>query len=82
MNIIPTYLLLEVIRDSAGQWDTRRIDLELGNRGAHIGSEILSDLRRIAQEGLMWEDDSEPRGTGPRWHLTDPGQGILMSPEG
>lgn len=80
MNIIPTRLALEVIRDGAGQWDTRRIDLELGKRGARIEAGILADLRKLADRQLIEEDNSEPRGTGPRWRLTDVGAAWLEVP--
>ncbi|MFD7288495.1 hypothetical protein [Streptomyces sp. NPDC059863] len=77
MNIIPTRSILEVVRDGAGRWDTRSIDLELGRRGARIETGILVDLRRLADQHLIQEDDTEPRGTGPRWHLTDLGAAWL-----
>jgi hypothetical protein len=77
MNIILTRMLLEVIRDGGGLWDTRSIDLELGRRGAHIESGILADLRRLADQHLIQEDNSEPRGTGPRWLLTSLGASWL-----
>ncbi|MFC9093168.1 hypothetical protein [Streptomyces sp. NPDC057072] len=73
MNIIPTRSVLEVVRDGAGRWDTRSIDLELGRRGARIETGILADLRQLAAQDLIQEDDTEPRGTGPRWRLTDLG---------
>ncbi|MCL7382129.1 hypothetical protein [Streptomyces sp. 35G-GA-8] len=73
MNGIPTRSILEVVRDGAGRWDTRSIDLELGRRGARIQTGILADLRRLADQHLIQEDDTEPQGTGPRWHLTDLG---------
>lgn len=79
VNIIPTRLALEVIRDGDGRWDTRTIDLELGRRGAHIEGGILSDLRKLADQGLIQEDSDEPRGTGPRWHLTTLGSSWLES---
>lgn len=80
MNSIPTRLLLEVVRDGDGRWDTRTIDLELGRRGAHIEGGILADLRQIADQHLIQEDNSEPRGTGPRWKLTGLGASWLESP--
>ena len=80
MNVIPTRLALEVVRDGAGQWDTRTIDLELGRRGAYIESGIMADLRKLADRQLIQEDDSQPRGTGPRWRLTDLGAAWLESP--
>ncbi|WP_140394454.1 hypothetical protein [Streptomyces recifensis] len=84
MNNIPTRAYLEVVRDGAGRWDTRSIDLELGRRGAHIDTGILVDLRHLADQHLIQEDDTEPRGTGPRWRLTDLGAAWLdraASPE-
>lgn len=63
-------MILEVIRDGGGRWDTRSIDLELGRRGAQIESGILSDLRRLADQYLIREDGAAPQRTGPRWHLT------------
>ncbi|MFK0288803.1 hypothetical protein ACIQVL_51305 [Streptomyces sp. NPDC090499] len=77
MNTIPTRSILEVVRDGAGRWDTRSIDLELGKRGAHIETGILADLRHLADQQLIREDDTEPRGTGPRWHLTELGAAWL-----
>ena len=77
MNNIPTRLALEVVRDGGGRWDTRAIDLALGRRGAHIERGIIADLRRLADQGLIQEDDSEPKGTGPRWSLTDLGAAWL-----
>lgn len=73
MNNIPTRLALEVVRDGAGRWDTRTIDLELGRRGAQIETGITADLRRLADRDLIRADESEPKGTGPRWSLTDLG---------
>ncbi|MYV37364.1 hypothetical protein GT030_00365 [Streptomyces sp. SID1328] len=66
-----------MVRDGAGRWDTRSIDLELGRRGAHIETGILIDLRHLADQHLIQEDDTEPRGTGPRWRLTDLGAAWL-----
>jgi hypothetical protein len=80
MNLIPTRLVLEIIRDGGGRWDTRMVDLELGRRGAHIESGITADLRQLADRHLIQEDNSEPRGTGPRWRLTDLGAAWLESP--
>ncbi|HET6482621.1 MAG TPA: hypothetical protein VFG35_21665 [Actinoplanes sp.] len=80
MNNIPIRLALEVVRDGAGQWDTRRIDLELGKRGARIEAGILADLRKLADRQLIEEDNAEPRGTGPRWRLTSVGVAWLESP--
>ena len=80
MNIIPIRLVLEVIRDGGGQWDTRTIDLELGRRGARIETGIMDDLRRLVDQNLIQADDSEPKGTGPRWRLTDLGLGWLQEP--
>jgi hypothetical protein len=77
MNNIPTRLALEVVRDGGGRWDTRTIDLELGRRGARIEAGIIADLRRLANQDLIKRDDSEPRGTGPRWSLTDLGAAWL-----
>lgn len=79
MNVIQTRLLLEVVRDGGGRWDTRTIDLELGRRGAHIEGDILADLRRISNQHLIQEDNSEPRGTGPRWKLAGLGAAWLES---
>jgi hypothetical protein len=79
MNIIPTRLVLEVVRDGGGRWDTRTIDLELGRRGAHVESGITADLRKAADQDLIQEDHSEPRGTGPRWRLTALGAAWLES---
>ncbi|MFG1672705.1 hypothetical protein [Micromonospora sp. NPDC049282] len=78
MNNIPTRLALEVVRDGGGRWDTRAIDLELGRRDARIETGILADLRRLADLNLIQADDSEPKGTGPRWSLTDLGAAWLM----
>lgn len=77
VNAIPVRLALEVIRDGAGRWDTRTIDLELGRRGAHIESGIVADLRQIAAEGLIREWAGEDTGTGPRWSLTEQGTAWL-----
>jgi len=82
MNVIPTRMALEVIRDGGGRWDTRTIDLELGRRGAQIDSGILADLRELAAQNLVKEDNSEPRGTGPRWRLTEVGVAWLESHSG
>jgi len=48
VNNLPTRLVLEVIRDGSGRWDTRTIDLELGRRGARIDCAITADLRQLA----------------------------------
>jgi hypothetical protein len=73
VNDLPIRLVLEVIRDGDGRWDTRAVDLELGRRGALIETGILGDLRQLAAGGLIQEDNSEPHGTGPRWRLTASG---------
>lgn len=80
VNIIPTRLALEVVRDGGGRWDTRTIDLELGRRGARIETGIIADLRQLADRNLIQEDNAEPRGTGPRWRLTELGAAWLDSP--
>ena len=80
MNLIPIRLVLEIVRDGGGRWDARTIDLELGRRGAHIESGIMADLRKLADRHLIQEDNSEPRGTGPRWRLTDLGAAWLEAP--
>lgn len=77
VNNVPTRLVLEVIRDGSGRWDTRTIDLELGRRGARIDCAITADLRQLADRHLIQEDNTEPRGTGPRWHLTNIGAAWL-----
>ncbi|MBD0841181.1 hypothetical protein [Streptomyces sp. TRM68416] len=82
MNIIPTRLALQVIRDGDGLWDTRTIDLELGRRGACIEGSVLPDLRQLAERLLIQEDSSEPHGTGPRWRLTALGAAWLESNAG
>ena len=79
MNDIPTRVVLEVVRDGGGRWDTRTIDLELGRRGARIETGILADLRHVAQAGLIEQDHSQPRGTGPRWRLTELAAAWLQS---
>lgn len=79
MNVIPTRLALEVVRDGDGRWDTRTIDLELGRRGAHIESGILADLRRLAERDMIREDNAASHGTGPLWRLTDRGAAWLES---
>lgn len=70
MNVIPTRMALEVIREGGGRWDTRTIDLELGRRGAYIERGILADLRQLAAQQLIEEDTIDSTGTGPRWRLT------------
>jgi hypothetical protein len=79
MNVIPTRLALEVIRDGEGRWDTRTIDLELGRRGAHIEAGILADLRRLSKRHLIQADETDPMGIGPRWRLTKLGADWLSS---
>lgn len=76
-NEVSTRVVLEVVRDSAGLWDTRTIDLELSRRGAVIRRGILGDLRRFRDRGLVREDTGMPRRTGPRWHLTESGKDLL-----
>ncbi|WP_446209824.1 hypothetical protein [Micromonospora sp. IBSANI012] len=61
MNVIPTRLALEVVRDGGGRWDTRTVDLELGRCGAHIESGVIADLRRLAERNLIQEDNTDPR---------------------
>lgn len=77
MNVIPTQLALEVIRDGGGKWDARTIDFELGRRGAHVETGIMADLRRLAEEGLVREQPGGKAGTGPRWGLTEQGMAWL-----
>jgi DNA-binding HxlR family transcriptional regulator len=70
-------MVLEVIRDGGGRWDTRTIDLELGRRGAYIEQGILADLRELADKNLIEENNDVHVGTGPRWRLTEFGAAQL-----
>jgi hypothetical protein len=51
VNDIPTRLVLEVVRDGGGRWDTRTIDLELGRRGA-------GPRWRLTELGAAWLQSS------------------------
>lgn len=75
MNAIPARLVLEVVRDGAGHWDTRTIDLELERLDAYIESAVLPGLRKLASPNLIEED----KGTSSRWRLTDRGASWLDS---
>jgi len=82
MMDLPINLALAVIQEGAGEWDTRRIDLELGLRGVAIESGILGDLRALREQGLIERVPSEQSSTGPCWRITPTGEQLLAAADG
>lgn len=73
---VPLRLALEVVRDSAGRWDTRNIDYVIRVRGYDEDRPILGDLRDMERAGLI-EAVPVAQGTGPCWRLTEAGTAWL-----
>lgn len=79
---LPVLAVLQVVRDSAGKWDTRRIDLTLGLRGVPVDHGILGDMYELSERGLIEEVIDGRRGTGPKWRITPAGEAFLAEHEG
>lgn len=77
---LPVELVLQIVRDGAGQWDTRRIDLELGWRGTPTKRSIFEELLSLHDAGLIKAIDFGQAETGPRWRLTALGMQYLDDP--
>ena len=82
----PHRLLLEVVRDSRGEADTRNIDYEFyrrageSRRSSELDGSLLATLRELETRGLV-DEVPIPGGTGPGWRLTPAGeQGLSDSP--
>lgn len=82
---LPIEIVLAVVREGAGRWDTRRIDIELGLRGVVIDHGILRDMVLLSEQGLIERVASDRSGTGPYWRLTQEGERVLavgLRPDG
>jgi hypothetical protein len=73
MTELPIHTVLEVVRDGAGAWDTRTIDMNLGFRGVKIDRGILAVLRELEELGLLHASQGDRRSTGPIWSITEKG---------
>ena len=71
--------VLEVIRDGSGQWDTRRIHIELGFRGVDVEPGFLGELDLLSEEGLIERVNVGRQGTGPHWGITKEGEQFLLN---
>lgn len=74
---LPLEMVLAVVLEGAGRWDTRRIDIELGIRGVAIDHGILRDMIMLSELGLIERVASDRIGTGPYWRLTPEGAQTL-----
>ena len=78
----PHRLLLEVVRDSRAEADTRNIDHEFywrawrSGRSSRLDRSLLDVLRDMEALGLTAEVPI-PGGTGPGWQLTEAGENAL-----
>ncbi len=66
-------LLLEVVRESDGRWDTRNIDHVFHARSGAVEGSLLATLRDLERRSLIAEVHIEG-GTGPGWRITDVGE--------
>jgi hypothetical protein len=66
-------LLLDVVKESGGEWDTRNIDYVFNSRAGSLEGSLLVELRRLGTAGLVVEVPVEG-GTGPGWRLTPAGE--------
>jgi Fe2+ or Zn2+ uptake regulation protein len=62
--------LLNVVRESDGQWDTRNIDHVFHQRGGHLTLTVLAALRELEALGLV-APVAIPNGTGPAWRVVE-----------
>lgn len=69
-------LLLEVVKESRGEWDTRNIDYVFHSRAGSVEGSLLAELRELEAAGLVAEVPIEG-GTGPGWRLTPAGEGAI-----
>jgi hypothetical protein len=69
-------LLLEVVKESGGQWDTRAIDYVFHSRAGSLEGSPLVELQLLGAAGLVVEVPVV-RGTGPGWRLTPEGEAAI-----
>jgi hypothetical protein len=69
--------VLTVVRDGGGDWDTRRIDIELSLRGVSVHEGILASMYELERFGLIGQTGAH---TGPKWGLTAAGLEALGKP--
>ena len=75
-------VVLQVVRDGAGQLDTRQLDHEYYSRSrVLLEPNLLAVLRSLELRGLV-ESVDVVGGTGPGWVLTEDGHRVLASDEG
>ena len=66
-------IVLAVVQESAGRWDTRNLDFEYSIRSQEpLEPSILHVLRGLEARDLV-EEVSIQGGTGPGWRLTAAG---------
>lgn len=65
-------ILLEVVQESGGRWDTRNIDHYFHRKGGSLDGSLLAELRALEMLGFVVAK-SIPNGTGPAWLLTAAG---------
>lgn len=65
-------ILLTVVRDSEGRWDTRNIDHYFHRRQGTLSRSVLAELRELESLGIVIAEGIA-NGTGPAWQLTDAG---------
>ncbi len=65
-------ILLTVVRESEGRWDTRDIDHCFHRRQGTRSRSVLAELRELESLGIVIAKEV-PNGTGPAWQLTDAG---------
>jgi hypothetical protein len=69
-------LLLELVAESEGRWDTRTLDVLFYERGGTEGPTVLSRLAELEAGGYIRRLDIEG-GTGPAFKLTEAGAEML-----
>jgi len=70
-------LLLQVVQESAGGWDFRKVDHEFwGTVEVSLGFNLLETLKRLGVEGFVFDVDPQMWGTG--FGLTASGRNELI----
>lgn len=65
-------ILLAVVQESGGRWDTRNIDHYFHRRKGVLARTVLAELRNLESLGFVVAREF-PNGTGPAWQLTEAG---------
>jgi hypothetical protein len=74
-------IILTVVRESDGRWDTRGVDFEYYRRSQDVPvPSLLHVLRDLEARGLVVEVPIAG-GTGPGWRLTPAGAQCLHEAE-